>query len=153
MKKVVLFFAMILGSAIMLFAQEPDVVESGKTFLELLTGIVVPIAVLVLGYFKVVDWFKAGKGAQKTADVLEKVAIGMDSLAVIAQGAGFEKVSTFLKEGADIPDEAGDVAQFIADHTADGAFDKDEALGALAEFKEVIVELKDFRIKVFPKKK
>ena len=151
MKKVILFFALILGSTIILVAQDGS--EAGRTFMELLQQIVVPIFVLVLAYFKVVDWRNVGKGAQKTANVLNKVEAGMDSLAVIAAGVGMEKVSTFFKEGADVADEAEDVAQFIADHTADGKFDKDEALGALKEFNEVIVEGKDFRIKVFPKKK
>lgn len=148
MKKV-LIIALILCS-VPLLAQDGG--ETGRTFFELLKTIVVPILVLVLAYFKVVDWVKVGKGAQKAANVLEKVADGMDALSVIVQGAGMEKVSTFFKEGADVPDELGDVAQYIADHTADGKFDKDEVISALDMFGEVIVESKDFHIKVLKKK-
>ncbi len=161
MKKVSMIFGLLVIVTMAAFAQAADSVaidpvvveEAGRTFMELLQGIVVPLVVLVLGYFKVIDWIKGGKGAQKTADVLNKVESGMDSIAIIAAGVGMERVSTFMKEGADVVDASGNVAQFIADNTADGDFTKDEALGALEKFQEVIVELKDFRIKVFPKKK
>ena len=114
--------------------------------------LIITIAVAVLAFFKVIDWVKLLPFIRKVGTGAEKVATSMDSAAIILQGLGFEKPSMIVKEGADIVDELGDVAAKLAELTADGNFTKEDALAVLKEGKDVWVEMKDFRIKVFPKK-
>jgi len=114
--------------------------------------VIITIVVAILALFGI-RWAAISLFAGKVGRVSGTIETSMDSAAIIAQGLGLEKVSTILKEGADIPEEAEKLAEFIAEVTADGDFTKDEALAAFKMAKDGLwVEMKDFRVKVFPKK-
>ena len=112
---------------------------------------VIGIVVGALAIWKILDFVKLSKAAGKVAPILEKVAAGMKSGAIIAEGFGLEKVAKIIKEAADPVDEAGDTLQLLADLTADGDFTKDEVKRVMEEGEEFWIEAKDFRLKVFPK--
>ena len=108
-----------------------------------------------LALFKFGEWVvkkKIDVIADKTAVILERVADGLDGVAVIARGAGLDKIATIVEEFADVPDEAGDVAAMIAEMTANDDFTKEAVLALLNEGKDVGVEGKDVWVKVIKKK-
>jgi len=112
-----------------------------------LLDLIVTIVVGGLSLIRVADWLRSKKVdviAQKTSDVLEKVADGMDGLALIARGAGLNRVADIVEQAADVPDELGDVAAKIADMTANDDFTKESVLALIDESKEVAVEGKEF---------
>lgn len=114
--------------------------------------VIITIVAAVITLFGI-SWVVVSAIAKKIAKGAGTVETSMDSAALIAQGLGLEKISTILKEGADIPEEAEKIAEFIAEVTADGDFTKDEIMAAFKMFRDGLwVEMKDFRIKVFPKK-
>lgn len=78
------------------------------------------------------------------APVMDKVAMGLDAVGVIAEGAGLEKVGLILHEGADLVDEAEDIPRLLAEYTADGDLTAEEINKLIAETGEVGVELKEF---------
>lgn len=92
------------------------------------------------------------KIAGKIADIAEKAAVGGDVLADLLESYGFEKAALAIKEGADIPDELGDLAKMLEQFTADQKLTADEVRKLFEAGQEVWVEMKDFRVKVFPKK-
>lgn len=116
------------------------------------------IVTLVAGgltLFKIGEWLvkkKIDVIADKTAVVLERVADGLDGVAILARGAGLDRVADIVEEFADIPDEAGDVAAKIAEMTANEDFTKEAVLELFKEGKDVGIEGKDFWIKVIKKK-
>ena len=100
-----------------------------------------------------INWIAIGKAARKAGNVAEKIASGGDSLAETMESFGMVKAPLVIKEGADIADEVGDLATMFADLTADGNLTADDLKKLFKEGKEGLwVELKDFRVKVFPKK-
>lgn len=106
-----------------------------------------------LALWKVLDFVKLSVWSGKAAPVLEKIASGMKGAAMLAEGAGLEKVANIIKEASDPIDEAGDMLQLFSDLTADGDFTKEELKRVLDEGEDVWVEAKDFRVKIIPKKK
>jgi len=90
-------------------------------------------------------------GATKAADITEKIASSINGAAMVAKGAGLEKVGVILEEFADIPDELGDVGTKIAEMTKNQDFTKERFLELYSEGKDVVVEAKDFFIKVIKK--
>ena len=88
----------------------------------------------------------------KIGTISEKVAAGGNTVATMLDTFGMEKASMIVKEGADIPDELGDLATMFAELTADKKLTAAEVKLLFEAGKELFVELKDFRIKVFPKK-
>ena len=109
--------------------------------------LIVTIVVGGLTLLKIGEWLRGKKVdviASKTEAVLEKVADGMDGLALLAKGAGFQRVADVVEAAADIPDELGDVAGKIAEMTANDDFTKERVMELIAEGKEVAVEAKEF---------
>lgn len=113
--------------------------------------IIITIILALSGFFAI-SWMAVSRFASKFAGWMGTAETTLDSAAIIAEGLGLEKVAMVLKEGADIPEEAEKLAEFIAEITADENFTKDEAMAAIQKAKDGLwVELKDFRMKVFPK--
>lgn len=113
---------------------------------------IVGIITGALAIWKIVDWVKIGNfAASKIAPILNKVEAGMDGVALFVKSAGLEKLGGAIEEAADVVDELEDVATVLAEHTKNGKFTKEAALAALDEVGEVIVEGKDFWMKVVKK--
>lgn len=126
--------------------------DGENSFKNVWDSVLLPIIVILLGFFFIErSSGKISTVAGKSADVSERIAGSLDALALVAGGAGLEKVSNVVKEIADIPDELGDVAQLIADKTMDGKFTKEEALEVLQAGKEVLVEGKEVVLMIKPK--
>lgn len=115
--------------------------------IEIIIGIVVALLGLIA-----IPWLAISKISGKIGNKSEQVAITGDQLADLLQGIGMNRASTIVKEAADVPDELGDVGRVLAEVTADGNFTKEDALKVFAEGKDVVVEGKDFVMKVFKKK-
>ena len=120
---------------------------------------ILPIAAVILaGVFTLVGVGKwlyergAHVVAEKAAEVLEKGASVIDGMAIAAKGAGLKKVGVALEEFSDVPDEVGDVATKIAGMIKNQDFTKDSFLELWDEGTDVVVEAKDFIIKVIKKK-
>lgn len=101
-----------------------------------------------------IPWTTVSIVAGKIAKGAGKVSSGADTLATVLEGFGMEKVPMIIKEGpGDIGDEVEDLAQLFAERTADGNLTKEDLMALFKEGKEGLwVEMKDFRVKVFPKK-
>lgn len=114
-------------------------------------------AVVIAGIFGLTTvgvWlYKKGVhiGAAKVAEGVEKGALALNGVAMAAKGAGLEKVGVAIEEFADVPDELGDVATVVADMTKNGEFTKEKFLELYEEGKDVVVEAKDFVVKVIKK--
>lgn len=87
----------------------------------------------------------------KLAPILDKTAMALDGAGALASGAGFEKIAEAAFELSDVIDEAEDVPRLLAEFTADGDFTAEEAKRILEEGAEVVVEGKDFYLKVIKK--
>ena len=117
---------------------------------------VIEIVFTVLGalfMLVAIPWVTISVVARKIGKGAEAATVGADQLAEMLEQFGLEKAPMVIKEGADVTDELGDLATLFADLTADGNLTADEIKKLWTEGKEGLwVELKDFRIKVFPKK-
>lgn len=101
-----------------------------------------------------INWAVISKVAGKIGKKLEAGAAGADSLANTMEEFGMVKAPLVIKEGADIADEAGKLGVFFGELTADGNLSADDLRKLFTKGKEGLwVEMKDFRVKVFPKKK
>jgi hypothetical protein len=89
--------------------------------------------------------------AGKVEDGAEKTALAVDGLAETAKAAGLQKVGVALEEFADVPDELGDVARVVEEMTKNQNFTKEKFLELFDEGKDVVVEAKDFIVKVVRK--
>ena len=76
------------------------------------------------------------------APVMDKVAMGLDAVGVIATGAGLERVGSILHAGSDLVDEAEDIPRLLAEYTADGELTADEIKKLISETGEVGVKFK-----------
>jgi len=160
MKKLIGVFVFMFVGIIAMMAQtitEPtlgvEVVEEGGKFWELFKSIGIPILAIVFGMWKIFDWVKISAFSGKAAKLTDKIDSGLDGLALIAQGAGMERVATIVKEASDPFEKLSDVFEALEKHTLDGEFTKEEIQSLLEnEGKELVVEGKDFYIKVLKKK-
>jgi hypothetical protein len=116
--------------------------------LEIIFTIVAGLVALIT-----IPWGIARTVANKIANTSGKIAVGADNVAELLSSFGLEKLSLAIKEGADIPDELEDLARVFAERTADNDLSKEDIKALFEEGKELWVEMKDFRVKVFPKKK
>ena len=89
--------------------------------------------------------------ARKIEAGLERGADLIDGAAIVARGAGFEKVADIMEEVADPLDEGGDVFGALAAMVEDQDFTKERLLGLVKEGKEVGLEAKDFWVKIIKK--
>ena len=102
----------------------------------------------------VINWAVISKVAKKIGSGAESIASGGDALAETMESFGMVKAPLVIKEGADVADEVGDLATMFANLTADGNLTAEDLKKLFTEGKEGLwVEMKDFRVKVFPKKK
>ena len=100
-----------------------------------------------------IPWLVISRVSAKIGKAAEGAAIGADAIASTMEEFGMVKAPLVITEGADILDEVGDLATLFATLTADGKLDADDLKKLFTEGKEgLLVELKDFRVKVFPKK-
>ncbi len=100
-----------------------------------------------------INWVVISKVAKKIGSGAEGVALGADALADTMEQFGMVKAPMVIKEGADVADELGDLATMFAELTADNNLSADDLSKLFKEGKEGLwVEMKDFRIKVFPKR-
>ena len=100
-----------------------------------------------------IRWALLAAIASKVGNVADKIALGADNLANVMEDFGMVKAPLVIAEGADVVDEAGELADKFAELTADGDLTAEDLKALFTEGKEGLwVELKDFRIKVFPKK-
>ena len=88
---------------------------------------------------------------EKLAPIGESIAKGIDGLGVMAQGAGLEKIATAAFELSDVIDEAADVPQLVVDLSADGELSQEDVKKIIEATGEVVVEGKDFYVKVIKK--
>ena len=119
-----------------------------------LFDVLITLVVLGLGLQKVGAWVinkKIDVIAGKSEEVLERIASGMEGIAVVAKGAGFDKVGTFFDEAADPVQKLSDLAGTIEDITASQDFSKEKIIEAVDAGKDVVVEGKDFWLKVVKK--
>lgn len=161
MKKLIGVFVILFVGILTMLAQtmtEPAlaveaVVEEGGKFWELFKSIGIPLIAVVFATWKIFDWVRISVLAGKGAGIADKIDSGLDGLALIAQGAGMERVATIMKEASDPFEKLGDVFEALEKHTLDGEFTKDEIQSLLEnEGKELVVEGKDFYIKILKKK-
>ncbi len=100
-----------------------------------------------------INWVAISTVAKKVGAKAEAAAKGGDNLADTLEEFGMVKAPLMIREASDIADEAGDLATMFGNLTADGNLSADDLKKLFTEGKEgLLVELKDFRIKVFPKK-
>lgn len=105
----------------------------------------------VLG-FVAINWVVIAAFSRKVGNISERVAVSGDKISEIMEDFGMVKTSLVIKEGADIADELGDLSILFADLVADNNLSADDLKKLFTEGKEGLwVEMKDFRIKVFPK--
>ena len=157
MKKLIGVFVLLFVAMFAILAQtitEPTLaVEEGSKFWDLFMSVGVPILAIVFGVWKIFDWVKISLFSGKAAKLSDKIDSGLDGLALIAQGAGMEKVATVVKEASDPFEKLGDLFEALEKHTMDGKFTKEEIQSLLEnEGKELVVEGKDFYVKVLKKK-
>lgn len=146
----VLLFIVTLG---LLSSDVVPLVEEGSRLWELFKSIGIPVLAIVFGVWKIFDWGKISAFAGKGAVVAGKVDSALDGIALLANGAGMERVATIVKEASDPFEKLSDVFEALEKHTMDGEFTKEEIQSLLEnEGKELVVEGKDFYIKILKKK-
>lgn len=148
MKKVVLFFVMLVAFAVPTLAQDggASLPEWLETVFYILGG-----AVTLTGLGA---WFiKKGVHvfAGKLENGLEKAASALNGVSQVAASAGLTKVAAWTEEIADIPDELGDVAGKVEEMTKNEDFSKERFMELFNEGREVVVEGKEV-IMMFKKK-
>jgi hypothetical protein len=112
---------------------------------------VIGILVLLLGFLGI-SWVLVAKYVAPIANGLKTAATTGTQAAATLQQFGLDQASTIVKEGSDVVDELGDVANVLATTTVDGKFTVDDAKKVLKEGKDVVVAMKDFILIVKPKK-
>lgn len=115
------------------------------------SDLVLGILVLLLGFLGI-SWVVVSKYVTPVANALKTAATTGAQAAATLNQFGLEQASTIVKEGSEVADELGDVANVLATTTADGKFTVDDAKKVLKEGKDVVVAMKDFILIVKPKK-
>ena len=112
------------------------------------------LLVIFIGVIVGIKWVAVSIFTGKAAPVIEKVGSGLQTAGTFAASFGLARIGSILKEGGDVADELGDVAELVSKHTADGNLTKEEVEKILQdpETKELVVAGKEFITVVIPKK-
>jgi hypothetical protein len=88
--------------------------------------------------------------AKKVGTYADSAEKGLDAIGDIAIKFGYVSAGSLVHKAADVVDEAGKLADFLAISTEDGKFDTSEAKKALEMGKNVYTISKDFVVSVKP---
>jgi hypothetical protein len=97
----------------------------------------------IIGLVKTINWIKVSAFSKKVSDISERAAKGLDGIAGVVEGMGYDRAAMVIKEIADIPDELGDLAAILAEKTKDNDFTTEEVKAVLEEGKELVAEGKE----------